>query len=146
MIFIVGKDTTTGNPVAIAVNGPRAVSGDESCTTPAIPAGSVCVLMANACYETQKEVEPDLVVPQPIDLHLQKRIMNSVVSDYFDAQDKQIPFDHAIIAEAQITNFKVKGNRTLYAGRKGKISVDTKAGSAGCLLHRGCTLSGEERD
>ncbi len=36
MIFIVGKDNNTGNPVAIAVNGPRAVSADESCTTPAI--------------------------------------------------------------------------------------------------------------
>ena len=112
MVCVVGKDTTSGNPVAIAVNGPRAVSSDEACTTPAIPAGSVCVLLANACYETQKEVEPDLVVPQPIELHLQKRIMNSVVSDYFNSQDKQIPFDHAIIAEAQITNFKVKGNDT----------------------------------
>ena len=123
MIFIVGKDTTTGNPVAIAVNGPRAVSSDENCTTPAIPAGSVCVLMANACYETQKEVDPDLITPQPVDLHLQKRILNRVVSDYFDAQEKQIPFNQAIIAEAQITNFKVKGNRTLYAGQKGKITV-----------------------
>ena len=128
MIFIVGRDTTTGNPVAIAVNGPRAVSSDENCTTPAIPAGSVCVLMANACYETQKEVDPDLITPQPVDLHLQKRILNRVVSDYFDAQEKQIPFNQAIIAEAQITNFKVKGNRTLYAGQKGKITVETKLG------------------
>lgn len=125
MVFIVGKDTTSGNPVAIAVNGPRAVSTDEYCTTPAIPSGTVCVLMANACYETQKKVDPDLVVPQPVTLHLQKRVMNTIVSDYFDSQEKQIPFDQALIAEAQITNFKVKGNRTLYAGEKGKITVDT---------------------
>lgn len=129
MLFVVGSDTATNNPIAIAVNGPRALATDEFCTTPAIPAGTKCVLMGNACYETQKEVEPDMVVPQPIQLYLQKRIMNNIVSDYFDAQAKQIPFTQAIIAEAQITNFKVKGNRTLYAGAKGKVKVKTKLGT-----------------
>ena len=55
--------------------------------------------------------------------------MNQIVSDYYEAQKKRIPFGKAVIAEAAITNFKVRGNRTLYAGRKAKFSVQTpKAG------------------
>lgn len=125
MIFVVGHDPLTGNPIVRAVNGPKATKADEYCTTPAIPAGTTCIILANALYETQKEVDPDLIVPQPTQVYLQKRGMNQIVSDYYEAQKKKIPFGKAIIAEAAITNFKVRGNRTLYAGRKGKMKVTT---------------------
>lgn len=125
MLFVLGHDTLTGNPIVRAVNGPKATTADEYCTTPAIPAGTTCIILANALYETQKEVDPDLIVPQPTQVYLQKRGMNQIVSDYYEAQKKKIPFGKAIIAEAAITNFKVRGNRTLYAGRKGKMKVTT---------------------
>lgn len=126
LLFVEGHDKTTGNPIVSAVNGPKDNPEDEYCTTPAIPAGTTFILLANALYETQKKVDPDLIVPQPQFVYLQKRGMNQIVSDYFDAQRKQIPFAQALIAEAAITNFKVMGNRTLYAGRKGKKRVDTE--------------------
>ena len=52
--------------------------------------------------------------------------MNQVVSDYFASQKKRIPFSKSIIAEQAISNFKVRGNRTLWSGRGGKfrLSVD----------------------
>ena len=125
MLFVVGHDPTTNNPIVRAINGPKATNADEYCTTPEIPAGTTFIILSNALYETQKEVDPDLIVPQPTEVYLQKRGMNQIVSDYYEAQKKQIPFGKAIIAEAAITNFKVKGNRTLYAGRKGKIKVQT---------------------
>ena len=50
--------------------------------------------------------------------------MNQIVSDYFDSQKKRIPFTKALIAEQAIANFKVRGNRTLWAGRKGKFKVN----------------------
>lgn len=129
MLFVVGHDPTSGNPIVRAVNGPKANAADEYCTTPAIPAGVTLIILSNALYETQKEVDPDLIVPQPTTVYLQKRGMNQIVSDYYEAQRKRIPFGKAVIAEAAITNFKVRGNRTLYAGRKGKIKVQTpKAG------------------
>lgn len=129
MLFVTGHDPATGNPIVRAVNGPKATTADEYCTTPAIPAGTVLIILSNALYETQKEVDPDLIVPQPTTVYLQKRGMNQIVSDYYEAQKKRIPFGKAVIAEAAITNFKVRGNRTLYAGRKGKIKVQTpKAG------------------
>jgi len=124
MLFVTGYDPTTNNPVVRAVNGPRASSSDEFCTIPDIPKDSECVVLANSLYETQKEVDPDLIVPQPTKVYLQKRGMNQVVSDYFESQRKRIPFSKAIIAEQAIANFKVRGNRTLWAGRGGKFKVN----------------------
>ena len=123
MLFVTGIDAASNNPVVRAVNGPKQSLSDEYCTIPAIPKGTVCVILANSLYETQKEVDPDLIVPQPTRVYLQKRGMNQVVSDYFDSQRKRIPFSKAIIAEQAIANFKVRGNRTLWAGRGGKFKV-----------------------
>ena len=129
MLFVTGHDPATNNPIVRAVNGPKVNTSDEYCTTPAIPAGTTLIILSNALYETQKEVDPDLIVPQATTVFLQKRGMNQIVSDYYEAQKKRIPFGKAVIAEAAITNFKVRGNRTLYAGRKAKFSVQTpKAG------------------
>lgn len=80
--------------------------------------------MANAMYETQKEVDPDLIVPRPMLVYLQKRGMNQVVSDYFEAQKKHIPFTQSLIAEQAILNFKRAGNRTLWSGRPGKFAIN----------------------
>ena len=125
MLFVTGQDPTTSNPICRAVNGPKTNPADEYCTTPEIPAGSTLIILSNALYETQKKVDPDLIVPQPQTVYLQKRGMNQIVSDYYEAQKKKIPFGKAVIAEAAITNFKVRGNRTLYAGRRGKMTVQT---------------------
>lgn len=123
MLFVSSIDATTGNPVVRAVNGPKSNVEDEATTVPPIPAGSKIVILANSLYETQKEVDPDLIVPQPTKIYLQKRGMNQVVSDYFDSQKKRIPFSKAVIAEQAIADFKVKGNRTLWAGRPGKFKM-----------------------
>ena len=123
MLFVTGRDTATNNPIVRAVNGPKSNPADEECFIPNISEGSRIVILANSLYETQKEVDPDLVVPQATRIYLQKRGMNQVVSDYFESQRKRIPFSKAIIAEQAIANFKVRGNRTLWAGRQGKFKV-----------------------
>ena len=126
MLFVTGRDAATNNPIVKAVNGPKKNAEDEVCTIPAIPIGTKLVILANALYETQKNVNPDSIVPQPTPVYLQKRGMNQIVSDYFDSQKKQIPFTKAIIAEQAIANFKTRGNRTLWAGRKSKFKVNTE--------------------
>ena len=123
MLFVIGKETADGNPIVRACNG-VATDGEDT-TIPEIPAGTKLIILSNALYETQKEVAPDLVVPKPTLIYLQKRAMNQVVSDYFESQKKQIPFSKAVIAEQAIANFKVKGNRTLWASRKSKFKIDT---------------------
>ena len=124
MLFVVGHDTATNNPVVRAINGRRENPADEYSSIPEIPAGTRLTILANSLYETQKEVDPDIIVPQPTRVYLQKRGMNQVVSDYFESQRKRIPFSKAIIAEQAIANFKVRGNRTLWAGRPGKLKVN----------------------
>lgn len=124
MLYVESLDTRTGNPSCKAVNGIRENPADEFCCVPDIPAGTTCVILANSLAETEKEVDPDIIVPQPTRIYLQKRGMNQVVSDYFDSQRKRIPFSKAVIAEQAIANFKVRGNRTLWAGRSGKFKID----------------------
>lgn len=126
MLWVVGKDTTTGNPVVRAVNGKKDSADDLYSKVPAIPSGTVIDLLGNAMYETQKVVPPSLVLPKPTIIQLQKRGMTQVVSDYFDAQKKRIPFTKAVVAEAMITDFKRKGNRTLWVSRSGHFVVDTE--------------------
>lgn len=126
MLWVVGKDPTTSNPVVRAVNGVKGDADDMYSKVPAIDAGTTIDLLSNALYETQKVVPPDLVLPKPTIIQLQKRGMNNVVSDYFDAQKKRIPFSRAIVAEAAINNFKRKGNRTLWVGRSGHFMVETE--------------------
>lgn len=126
MLFVTGHDTATGNPIVRAVNGPKASASDEYGKVPAIAAGKTCFILSNALYETQKEVDPDLIIPKPTRLYLQKRGMNQIVSDYFDSQKKRIPFTQALIAEQAIMNFKTRGNRTLWVGRQGKFRVNVQ--------------------
>lgn len=128
MLFITGRDSVSSNPIARAVNGPKSDPNDELCLVPEIPAGTTLIILANAMYETQMHVQPDLVIPQPTKLYAQKRGMNNIVSDYFEHVKKRIPYGKALIAEAQIRNFKVKGNRTLWASRASKFSVETELG------------------
>ncbi len=123
MVYVKSVSQLDNNPIVTAINGPRANKTDMVCQTPDIPAGTEVKLLANAMYETQKEVDPDLIVPQPETIYLQKRGMNQIVSDYFEAQSKNAPFSQRVIAEQAILNFKRAGNRTLWAGRKGKLTV-----------------------
>lgn len=129
MLFVTGFSNDTGNPIVIACNGLKDEENDEYSRVPAIPSGTQLILLSNALYETQKVVDPDLIVPRPTKIFLQKKGMNQIVSDYFEAQRKAIPFSKAIIAEQAITNFKVKGNRSLWASRASKFKVDTKLGA-----------------
>ncbi len=120
-----------------ADNGVKTASTDEygdlptssspvASNTNIITAGTKLIILGNALYETQKEVDPDMVLPQPERQYLQKRGMNQIVSDYFESQKKRIPFSKAIIAEASIRNFKVKGNRTLWISLPSKMRVKAK--------------------
>lgn len=124
MLFVTGQDSNSAAPVVRAVNGRKLSPEDEFSVIPEIPEGTKVIILANSLYETQKEVDPDLILPQPTRIYLQKRGMNQVVSDYFESQKKRLPFSKAVIAEQAIANFKVRGNRTLWAGRAGKFKVN----------------------
>lgn len=128
MLFVTGFTDVDKEPIVMAVNGPKANETDALGTVPEIPAGTTLVVLANALYETQKDVAPNIIVPSPHMLFCQKRGFSSVVSDYFEAQRRHIPFGKALIAQMQIKKFKCDGNRTLWASRASKFTVSTKLG------------------
>lgn len=123
MLYIVGKDSSN-DPICRAINGPKSNESDEYCNMPTIPQGTELVILSNALAETQKEVAPDIIIPTPKRVFLQKTAMNQIVSDYFEAQKKRIEFQQATIAEAALKQYRRKNNRTLWVGRKGKFRLD----------------------
>ena len=131
MLFFVGKDSTSNAPIAMAVNGPRVNASDEYCYVPTIPAGTEVVLLSSAAYETQKFIAPNTVTPVPERMFLQKQLCNSIVSDYFDAQKKRIPFTESQIAEAVLRQFRLENCRTAWVGQPGKFKVPAMNASAG---------------
>lgn len=140
MLFATGE-RNGNNPYVVAVNGtksPVMAGASAASQVPALKAGTKLVILANAMYETQKEVDPTLIVPQPKQIILQKRGMNQLVSDYFDAQKKHIPFAKALLAEQAILKFKREGNRTLWMGRPGVIPINVpKLGTQNVYMTEG---------
>ena len=131
MLFFVGKNSTTEAPIAMAVNGPKVNSSDDYCVVPTIPAGTEIILLSSAAYETQKFIAPSTIVPVPERMYLQKQLCNSIVSDYFAAQKKRIPFSESQIAEAVLRQFRLESCRTAWVGQPGKFKVQAMDNAMG---------------
>lgn len=131
MLFFVGKNSTTEAPIAMAVNGPKINATDDYCVVPTIPSGTEIILLSSAAYETQKFIAPSTVVPVPERMYLQKQLCNSIVSDYFKAQKKRIPFSQSQIAEAVLRQFRLESCRTAWVGQPGKFKVQAMDAAMG---------------
>ena len=99
MLYVVGKDSS-GNPIVRVLNGPKSSSTDDFCTIPTIPSGTKLIFLAVAGAETQKWVSPNMVIPTPNRLYLQKIIMNPIFSYYSTALLKRSPFAYPTITAA----------------------------------------------
>lgn len=131
MLYCVDIDSTSGNPIFIAVNGTKSNPNDFYSNIPAIAKGEEFVLCSSAAYETQKFITPATVVPVPERMYLQKHLCNSIVSDYFDAKKKRVPFAQSQIAEAHIRQFRLDQCRTAWIGDAGKVKVKALDNSLG---------------
>lgn len=131
MLYCVDIDSTSGNPIFIAVNGTKSNPNEFYSNVPAIEKGAVFVLSSSAAYETQKFITPATVVPVPERMYLQKHLCNSIVSDYFDAKKKRVPFAQSQIAEAHIRQFRLDQCRTAWIGVAGKVKVKALDNSLG---------------
>ena len=120
MLYVVDKDNN--GPKVIAVNGARSAEG-QLCSRPAIPAGTKCVLLANAVSETRWHVPPSTSVPRSKRLFCQKSVMNRLVSDYLKDQKFRISFEGQQ-AEQQVAEFKRDLNRTMWISQMAKFTVD----------------------
>lgn len=120
MLYVVDKDNN--GPKVIAVNGARSAAG-SLCTKPGIPAGTKCILLANAVSETRWHVPPSTSVPRSKRLYCQKAVMNRLVSDYLKDQKFRISFEGQQ-AEQQVAEFKRDLNRSLWVSQMAKFTVD----------------------
>lgn len=115
-LYVVGKDEKD-NPIVRCVNGFRRNPAGAYCQTPTIPAGTTLDILDVALPEKQDIVPPDSVKPIPVEVYLQKRgINNSMLKRSIDE------YEHAV------RKLKRATNRTLWIGRKGKMSVDKDTG------------------
>ena len=64
-------------------------------------------------------------------MYLQKQLCNSIVSDYFAAQKKRIPFNENQIAEAAVRQFRLESCRTAWVGQPGKFKVQAMDNAMG---------------
>lgn len=131
MLYCTGIDNSQGDPIFMAVNGKKTSPNDFYTKVPAIPADTKFALGSSAAYETQKLITPSTLVPVPERMYLQKHLCNSIISDYFNAQKKRLPFADSQIAEAQIRQFRLDCCRTAWIGVKGKIKVQAIDASMG---------------
>ena len=113
-LYVIGKDEK-GNPIVRCVNGFRQNPTDAYCQTPTIPAYTTLDILAVALPEKQDTVPSDSVKPIPVEVYLQKcGINNSILKRPIDE------YEHVV------RKLKRATNRTLWIGRKGKISVKDK--------------------
>lgn len=129
-LICVGKDAN-GYPIVKAVNGVKANSTDAFGKVPAMDKDTEFALCASAAYETQKFIAPSTVVPVPEKMYLQKQLCNRIVSDYFEAQKKRVPFKDAVIAEAILRQFRLESCRTAWIGAGAKFKVKALNASLG---------------
>lgn len=131
MLICTGRDSSTNNPIFMAANGTKASPSDFYTKVPAIPKGTEFVLASSAAYETQKFITPSTIVAVPERMYLQKHLCNSIVSEYFNAQKKRVPFSESLVAEAHLRQFRLDSCRTAWIGVQSKIKVPALDASLG---------------
>ena len=120
--IVTGMDSNDA-PIIRPINGKKDASTDANSYFPDVASGTTLLCLDTAAYETQKFIQPSTMVPVKERLYLQKRLVNSIVSDYFDAQKKRIPFAQATIAEAILRKWRLENCRGDWRNVKRKFYV-----------------------
>lgn len=103
--------------------------GSVAATQATISDGARLILLSSAGYETQKIIAPSTVYPVKETVYLQKQLCNVVVSDYFDQQPKEIPFNEAQQAEAALNDYRHKASRAAWLSKGGRKKVRAQNGN-----------------
>lgn len=123
MLYVVGVAADTDMPIVVAVNGPKVNESDAECYVPTIPANTELYCMSNAGSESQLFCPPANVVPQPAEVYMQRKLINTKFTEYFKNVSKKIAFDDQDIQEAALWEFRRKCELTYLLGVKGRISI-----------------------
>lgn len=127
MLYVVGVSADTDMPIVVAINGPKVNESDAECYIPSIPANTELYCMANAASESQLFCPPANVVPQPVEVYMQRKLINTKFTEYFKNVAKKIAFDDQDIQEAALWEFRRKCEFTYLLGVKGLITIKDPA-------------------
>lgn len=101
----------------IAVNG---YEHQGQMYTPSIPEGSSIHLMATALSESEVEVEPSSMYPEPKQFYLQRKACAMTYTKLFEEIEKQAAWNVQDIKNHVLDKFRRECTYTMLAGAKGK--------------------------
>lgn len=122
MLYVIGEDSASGIPVAIAINGPKVATGDVECYIPTIASGTKLYRLSNAASESQLFCPPSSTVPVGEKVYMQKKLINTSFTGYFESIKAKVPFDKQDIIENAIFEHRRDCERTYLRGVKRKIT------------------------
>ena len=132
MLFVV--DSTKNSATLMAVNGPARsanVIGDEldSVKIPLIPAGTILSCGATAAGESQLMISPENFQPRPFDVYVQKKLLNIVTTEDFDAVKKKQPLKVSDVKADALYKYNMRAERTYWRGIRRRFNVQNADGS-----------------
>lgn len=124
MLYIVALDSSSGLPVAVAINGKKQNPEDVECYVPTIPEGTELYAMANAGSESQLFCPPTNQAPVPSEVFMQRKMSNTKFTRYFENVKKKVAWDKEDVEENALWEFRRKCEISYLLGQKGKITIN----------------------
>lgn len=124
-LYVTGKDSSTGQPKVIALNGKT--NGNGEIYVPSISSGTRVVVAAPALNESEVEVAPDNLIPTMKSAYLQKKAYAVEMTDFFKDADKDADWGSNNIKRQALDTYKKKYTTTTFFSVKNKwYSPDSK--------------------
>lgn len=123
ILNVINKDNS-GKPIVVPLNGVK--SGANNNTIPSLVSGTLVIRGART--GTEKQIRSDLftAVPTPSEQYLQKFIIETEESTYFEIADKEVKWGKTEITDMALFEYKLTQNTDFWLGRKAKRKVANK--------------------
>lgn len=124
ILNVIDKDNS-GKPIVVPLNGVKS-GANKNNTLPSLPAGTLVVRGART--GTEKQIRTDIfsAVPTPTTQYLQKFIMETEESTYFEMGDKDVVWGKTEITDMALFEHKLTQNTDFWLGALSKRKVKNK--------------------
>lgn len=123
VLNVINKDNS-GRPIVVPLNGVK--SGAKLNTIPSLEAGVKVVRGSRTGTERQIRTDLFSAVPTPSTQYLQKFIIETEESTYFEKADKKVKWTKSEITDMALFEMKLTQNTDFWLGRKEKRKIKSK--------------------
>lgn len=123
VLNVINKDNS-GRPIVVPINGVK--SGTKLNTIPSLEAGIKVIRGARTATERQIRTDLFSAVPTPSTQYLQKFIIETEESTYFEKADKKVTWTKSEITDMALFEMKLTQNTDFWLGRKEKRKIKSK--------------------